>query len=133
MKTLVLLNKADGMCIGNKYKLSSISENIVRDYHGEYDNHKDKLTFKELYTTYEGYAVIKVIGTEHVSRRNIANTNREVFLGKICITETLLLKVQKKIIEFIQEIKGAAKHPLFWIGLMLIANGVTQFLIQINK
>ena len=89
----VLLNKREDFKIGTTINLHEYLQRhslncIVSDIHGEYIGKEDCLTFSELTNKFSNYPIVKIVGTETVSRKNVSNTEREVYKAEICTKET---------------------------------------------
>lgn len=130
MSNYVMLYKTDKVEMNKIYSIKDIYNLIVTDIHGEYDNHKDKLNLSKVYKKYSDNAVIKIVNTTTICRRNIQNSDKLVFVGKICKIRTYFNILKSKVLLFISELRASVKHPLFWFGIFLIFSGVTQFLIN---
>lgn len=112
MKELTLIEKNE-LNIGDTINFKDKPYYIVNNHHGEYDNHQDKLTLIDLYKKYPEGAILKIIGIDIVSRRNIINTDREVYLAEICQKETS--RIKKIIAKINKIIKNEVLQYYAWL------------------
>ena len=118
----VLLNKRADFKIGTTINLHEYLQKhglncIVTDIHGEYIGKEDCLTFSELADKFSNYPIVKIVGTETVSRKNVSNTEREVYKAEICTKET---KKQYRKIKLLQAKNWIRNNKFFSLVVVVM-------------
>lgn len=118
----VLLNKRADFKIGTTINLHEYLKKhglncIVSDIHGEYIGKEDCLTFSELADKFSNYPIVKIVGTETVSRKNVSNTEREVYKAEICTKET---KKQYRKIKLLQAKNWIRNNKFFSLVVVVM-------------